>query len=943
MNNLFEESLFSESSLCSSGINKIIMFSNNSHYSSEIFANGTTQIAGSNGSGKTTLLNSVQFLYDCNAASSIDGHEKKQTVDHYFPNEDSFLLFEISTPSNGFFVIGYNKDVHGDFYRFFYNEEYDPNDYIESFTDGIPNIRKINDIKNNITRKETFSDIKDNNDYYNLISGTNNNYKSLKLVPGRDSNGSKDSYKNFINIFKHINKIADNPSQRELKEMLVNTAMDSYSTNDKLDGYREDIKNIDDAYKSIQHEKEKSGNLLELSDNLTKIIELKNEAKSMISDNDVKFNEFISKYDDNVKELEKDKQVKINEQVSFLPKQEEIGKERERLAVEENKLNSFVKEYSEKIVDFEKINLPKDMLEASLNNVKNEIHEINFQQRSSKNYQGKSDDNLRKTVENIHKENKNKTRIIECDPYINKLVHKNYNEEDANKIFFVLNKDGVFSHLDKEGVLEEDKIQKLFKIILESYNENSFSCFGLSIDFNQSDIENNKTSIDEIEESIRNNNITIKNIESELELRLNEQLIKNKIKDLEKKESDIRGQLATISFIEENKEKYGSEVVELEELKSKLLNLKKQNNEEIERDRHLGKIISSIKISIKEINEATEYIHSCSFLMKENFSHFKEKFRRCDNSYVTNDKIVSSLIDITNNKLREITNLESLISANILNINMPDIDYNKKEEDILDYVNKKLESFHKKEESFYNQRRKALDGFGCYLDNVFNDINNIYAPIKEINRYFKGKGGENLSNIERVKFEISFEKNKMYEKLSDYIKERDNGIDKENYHEILYKKLISILDIQGGLSSIDIRELFTLKIVIKNNGEKPKYHDTFTSAGSNGTVISIKLMFFVFLLRKSFKEASDFYMLFFIDEAASIDTSNFDKVATVAKSLNMRPIVASPEPITPEEMSINCYYPRTILMDGGKRRLVINKNSHERLDAKKEKSLVAEI
>src|ERR1700676_706184 len=68
---------------------------------------GSLQIVGPNNTGKTTLINTLQFLYlDDRRHMEFGSYSSEQTRDYYFPDQYSYILFELLGVS-GKYVIGW--------------------------------------------------------------------------------------------------------------------------------------------------------------------------------------------------------------------------------------------------------------------------------------------------------------------------------------------------------------------------------------------------------------------------------------------------------------------------------------------------------------------------------------------------------------------------------------------------------------------------------------------------------------------------------------------------------------------------------------------------------------------------------------------------------------------------------------------------------------------
>lgn len=89
------------------GPTKIILINAGKYEYAEVELDGAIQIVGRNNSGKTTLINTLQFLYiDERSRMTFGSYTLDQTLDYYFSGEHSYVLFECRT-LRGLAVVGW--------------------------------------------------------------------------------------------------------------------------------------------------------------------------------------------------------------------------------------------------------------------------------------------------------------------------------------------------------------------------------------------------------------------------------------------------------------------------------------------------------------------------------------------------------------------------------------------------------------------------------------------------------------------------------------------------------------------------------------------------------------------------------------------------------------------------------------------------------------------
>ena len=86
---------------------RLILIHSGRYDYAEVELRGSLQIVGPNNTGKTTLINTLQFLYlDDRRHMEFGSYTAEQTRDYYFPDQYSYVLFEVLGAS-GKCVIGW--------------------------------------------------------------------------------------------------------------------------------------------------------------------------------------------------------------------------------------------------------------------------------------------------------------------------------------------------------------------------------------------------------------------------------------------------------------------------------------------------------------------------------------------------------------------------------------------------------------------------------------------------------------------------------------------------------------------------------------------------------------------------------------------------------------------------------------------------------------------
>jgi hypothetical protein len=170
-------------------------------------------LVGPNNIGKTSLIAVLQFLYIDDQRNMHFSREMAETRKYYFPDQNSYLLFECLTPG-GYHVVG----VQGlgpirsyEFQRFAYQGQYDPADFLDSER----RIRPREEVQHKLAVKD-FRLLEPRQLRAALTGIGDNRGVNLGLVPIRQ----RDHYERFRAVFGNLLRLA-HLRQDELKQFLL--------------------------------------------------------------------------------------------------------------------------------------------------------------------------------------------------------------------------------------------------------------------------------------------------------------------------------------------------------------------------------------------------------------------------------------------------------------------------------------------------------------------------------------------------------------------------------------------------------------------------------------------------------------------------------------------------------------------------------------------------
>ena len=169
-------------------------------------------LVGPNNVGKTSLIAALQFLYIDDQRYMHFSRDMDDTRRYYFPDPNSYILFECLTPT-GYRMVG----VQGlgplkryEFRRFSYQGRFD----IVDFLDESGKLRQVDEIRGLLADRD-YRKLEPNQLKAALTGSGENNGVHLGLVPTRDS----DAYRRFRRVFSNLLRLA-HLSQEDLKYFL---------------------------------------------------------------------------------------------------------------------------------------------------------------------------------------------------------------------------------------------------------------------------------------------------------------------------------------------------------------------------------------------------------------------------------------------------------------------------------------------------------------------------------------------------------------------------------------------------------------------------------------------------------------------------------------------------------------------------------------------------
>ncbi|MEZ4600717.1 MAG: hypothetical protein R2940_13090 [Syntrophotaleaceae bacterium] len=221
-------------------------------------------LVGANNVGKTSLISVLQFLYLDDQRTMHFSRDMAETRRYYFPDHNSYILFECLTPA-GYQVVGVQGrgPMHSyEFQRFAYQGQYDLADFI----DEERRIRPPEEIHARLSSRE-FRKLEPRHLQAALTGLGENLGVNLGLVPIRQ----RDHYPRFRAAFSNLLRLA-HLRQDELKQFLLDIHQGEFQQRsiDLETGYSS-------QYRKVCREAEELRELKAIADDVRRVLDLARE------------------------------------------------------------------------------------------------------------------------------------------------------------------------------------------------------------------------------------------------------------------------------------------------------------------------------------------------------------------------------------------------------------------------------------------------------------------------------------------------------------------------------------------------------------------------------------------------------------------------------------------------------------------------------------------
>ncbi|OKY76483.1 MAG: hypothetical protein BM485_04430 [Desulfobulbaceae bacterium DB1] len=860
------------------GPSRLILLRSGKYDYGEIELISPLHLIGPNNVGKTSLIAVLQFLYIDDQRSMHFSREMSETRKYYFPDQNSYILFECLTRT-GYQVVGVQGlgPIRGyEFQRFSYQGMYDPADYL----DDARCVRPSDEIRSRLAVKD-FRLLEPRHLRAALTGLGENRGVNLGLVPIRQ----RDHYERFRAAFGNLLRLA-HLRQNELKEFLLEINQGDFQQRSiDLDaGYSSQYGKVCREAKELQELRtiaEDVRRVLELAltrDSLRRL--LPGLWKEITRSHSLKEDEFSrqeKKIKDRLDQLSGEKQSVIENIEKGDKEQQEINQSIGKILGAIERHQKEAQEFQNYLVDFEvsKCNLLEmemGQMDASLGQA-SDISLPRMQARISR---------MKGELAGLEKQRDQFSHLAAT------TILRMLPEEDIQNAFRLINPDllgltqgedemefrneqkiknsleHVLGHV-RDGVYQDDRI----RLVLSSLNPPDLS------PYRDADILD--TRIEEQKKALAREQMFYDAAE-------NVEPAKRKKQELQKEWQEVAGRLSRyrnhrkdLPEFEKNNQTLCSLKNQLEELNGKMKQLKDRQSSLRDEERSLNQSLKTIEAKRDTL------VQRLRKLYKPDSSWPLESFTR-------EDRDIESLFEMYEQKSREQNEISQRFSEYFQGINQRTYDkyLGEDESATLTNLRAEIEAITERENAVQELWKSLIAGLQSSFKGLSRDLQTLITRIDELNRRL---GRISISNLARLRL--------ILREHPEWTKRIKTMVDAEVSPLFADKAAVSdahsrLGDLLKKHQRVELADLFDLHFEVTSVDGHIRRYGHLDSIESNGTTITIKVLINLLLL-KGLLGDKEVAIPFYLDEASSLDRENLAAIVQEARKMGFVAVLASPE------------------------------------------------
>lgn len=896
------------------GPTKIILINAGKYDEAEVSLDGAIQIVGRNNAGKSTLINTLHFLYiDDRSKMSFGPYTFDQTLDYYFINEHSYVLFECRT-LRGQVVIGWrgaSKASGADPERFFYLGPYRR----EDFFDERDRVRKPAEINTRLVERDYQSLKKPAEHRAILLSSAaqrNNGLGIVALKDGERFSDFRDTLKNLLNLA--------NITQDQMRERLL-----------MLAGLPTDYVAIDarrilgDDYEQLRRERDELTLFKSHQNDVQSIIQLFTERQVLWGQLNYRWQDLKARK----KKFDEDHSTRVaalTEKITTTRKAadeakeaaEKKQKEKELLLQEKSPievqlktLETSKKTYAGFAEQFEQVTL--DNLERQLNELLNRQQEASNETAESVRGQLQTAEN---EVEATAKSIQHFSRLAVTS------LREHFSDDEIAQLFRILSPDLLGLAVGRTGITlsNSNEVVARLRQLVSRIKDGVYQDDSMTVRLGPaSDVLSKFQNVEALEKELERQKKNVARLTALLEAVTRQAEVAKSIEELKKQKQAQADKLAAYK-------QYQRDLASEAQWRESAKNLERSINA-------AAKAVSDLNTARENHRDQLSKLDTDKRAADSEYQAVLKRYDQCHDRIAlfnagprADAEIPEDFDSAVSFYLREYSKASDMsrsLEVAFVKLGVFADRYKGNDEaDTIRNLEQELDALAKREEALqlrWNSQIHALKG---RFQEVLNDLKLIESAKDKLNREL---AHIHVSDLKSVKLTV--------ERQSDEVSliERLANIGELNLLDDTtpLDKVFERVRAKMGRNPVTrIADLFVLGVHVTRADNTVKKYADFHQVESDGTTITIKVLFNLLVL-KSLLHKDDVAIPFFLDEIQDLDPANQRAVIQTAKKLGFIAITAAPSAIGEVDA---CYFlepnkqGRVVLTED--QRLIMRPKSH---------------
>lgn len=837
---------------------------------------------------------------------SFPGYSWRETKSYYFPDRQSYVLFECITPEGAQVVGAYGKgpaDGH-DIQRFAFSGEFEKADFLTSSEEGLMP-REVEAVKQTLGLKD-FRELEARTLRAALTGIGESEGLNLGLIPVQDHNG----YAKFRDLFKGLIRLR-RLDQNALKQTLCSTyasEMEALEINLK-EAHAEEFEKMQQYRREIADLKRHEADIEDALRNANRQSELRRRSGEewiqllrTSSWQSASLRGTQQKLQREIRQKESALQAAQEEKQALVKKRDEVNRNLGRLDGKEEELNDLIDQVS----DFEpeevasRIDELKDkraQILADLKSVDTDAPE-QIQKRR---------DRAENTIQRLQK------RLERLQDLMGPLLKTHLGEDRLTRLFRVLNPHLLELNVDGEEVVLDDLDELLRGIRAQSdrFDEGRWHFPGghLSLASLSDPGIADYTDPDRIRNELEQRRDEYERLDRRLEIARDVSSRRREAEKIGDRLEELRSKMNTY-------EKAVAAEEELQSVRSQIADRTDVLNTTKERLAEKETAIQNLKQDRRECRSQLEQLQTQTERIEKRMRALDVPppawgryltITHCEGAGVQVDQspvlpsietqkagadILSRADQYEKARERE-TRTSNRLQRTLDRIHSGTYGEYKKDTRTatLDELRDQREGLDARRRTLETLWDELMTGLGRKINDLLSSLDTIQSVVDRINRRLRGTS---VSDLERLRLEIT-----PIESFTDLLERiaKHDAMPLFGGEGKIEEDLGQLKELFQDHPQIHLTDLFNVGFAVTTANGGTERYDGLDNIQSNGTSITIKVLVHLVLINDLLRDDA-LRLPFYLDEASSLDESNLEGVVRASTEMGFVPVLASPSEST---------------------------------------------